>query len=259
MEISLNELLQGKGTVIKNKEYYSTEAYVTPFLERMSKITNDFRIQVKLPDQMSLTKEEDLNYKDVIFNRVNIEAILPDEYEFDGHQRVIGFVYALDTRKPIVKEYVGGLRSACLNLCIFNPEAISIQELEPESPIDYRFCDNFMNIACNIKDTLKRLSSIELTKTQCYNKLGKWIDNCFDANKNTFNSIGGKVKLATSLPIDAYKNVFYNEKSDYYTKDNVTTGFNIYNSFTDLVCNGTKPDIINRFEKTYLISKILDL
>ena len=32
MEITLDELLKGKGTIIKNKEYLSTEAYVTPFL-----------------------------------------------------------------------------------------------------------------------------------------------------------------------------------------------------------------------------------
>ena len=57
MEVTLDELLRGKATIIKNKEYFSTEQYITPFLERMSKFTNDFKIQVKLPDQYTLTKE----------------------------------------------------------------------------------------------------------------------------------------------------------------------------------------------------------
>ena len=34
--------MAGKATVIKNREYLSTEVYVAPFLERMSKFTNDF-------------------------------------------------------------------------------------------------------------------------------------------------------------------------------------------------------------------------
>ena len=35
MDLTVDELLKGKATLIKNKEYLSTEAYVTPFLERM--------------------------------------------------------------------------------------------------------------------------------------------------------------------------------------------------------------------------------
>ncbi len=259
MEITIEDLMKGKATVIKNKNYFSTEAYVEPFLERMSKFTSDFRAQVKLPDQMSITKDGSMDLTDTVFNRVNIEAILPEEYAFEGHKKVVGFVYALDTRKPIVKEYVGGLRSACLNLCVFNPEALSVQELEPETAINYNFCNTCMSMVDNIESTLKRLSSIEITKIECYEKLGRWIDNCFDNKKNSFISTAGKVKLATSLPVDAYKNLFYNEKSEYYSENGIVTGFDVYNSFTDLICNGSKPDIVNRFEKTYLISQILDI
>ena len=66
MEISINELLSGKATRIKDKEYYTTEAYVTPFLERMSKVTDDFIINVKPADQVSLTKEGEINFDDVV-------------------------------------------------------------------------------------------------------------------------------------------------------------------------------------------------
>ena len=49
MEVTLEQLLKGKATKIKKNEYSQTEAYVTPFLERMSKYTDDFRCSVKCP------------------------------------------------------------------------------------------------------------------------------------------------------------------------------------------------------------------
>ena len=35
MELTLNELLTGKSTIIKNKQFLSTKAYVEPFIDRM--------------------------------------------------------------------------------------------------------------------------------------------------------------------------------------------------------------------------------
>lgn len=257
MEITLDELLHGKATRIKNKEYFSTEQYVTPFLERMSNYTDDFRVQVKLPDQYTLTKDNSIDVEDITYNRVNVEAVLPDEYAYEGHQRVVGFVYALDVRKPIVKQYVGALRSACLNLCVFNPDALQVQELEPESSINYNFLSTCLSLTDATNSILKNLSEQTLTKKQCYDNLGIWIDNII--NESYHNGFS-KVKLTESLPIEAYKNLFYNEKSDYYYNDaDYVTMFDVYNSFTDLICNGSRPDIVNRFEKTYLVSRILDI
>lgn len=257
MTITINDLLKGKGTIIKGKEYLSTEAYVTPFLERMSKFTDDFRVQVKLPDQVTLTKNNDIKLEDQTFNRVNVEAILPDEYAFEGHKRVVGFVYALDARKPIVKQYVGAIRSACLNLCVFNPDALQVQELVPETTINYSFLNNCLSMTDSTNLILKQLSEKEYTKEECYQNLGTWVDNVINT---PFTNGFGKVKLSESLPIEAYKNLFYNDKSEYFHKEtDIVTGFDIYNSFTDLICNGSRPDIANRFEKTYLVSKILGI
>jgi hypothetical protein len=258
MRIELDALLKGKATLIKGKEYLPTEAYITPFLERMSKYTDDFTVQVKLPDQTTLTKEGDINMEDITFNRVNIEAILPEEYEYEGHKRVVGFVYALDTRKPIVKQYVGAIRSACLNLCVFNPDALSVQELAPETPINYSFLGHCLSMTDNINAMLKLLASKEYTRRQCYNEMGLWIDNCLN-DRNSFSSLGGKVKLSDTLPVEVYKNLFYNKKSDYYREDDYVNGFDIYNAFTDIICNGKRADLINRFEKTFLVKNIMDL
>ena len=256
MEITIDQLLKGKATRIKDKEYFTTEQYITPFLERMAKFTNDFIVQAKPADQISLTPNGDVNFEDIIYNRVNIEAVLPDEYCFEGHKQVVGFVYALDTRKPVVKEYMGGIRTACLNLCTFNPAALSVQELEPEKAINYNFLNNCLEIADNMGAKLKMLSDIEFTRDEMYNQLGRQIDRCINYK---FHNDFGTVKLTESLPIEAYKNLFYNEKSEYYTKENSVSGFDVYQAYTDIICNGKSKDLVNRFEKTLMVGQILGI
>lgn len=256
MELTLPQLLQGKATKIKDKEYYTTEQYVTPFLEKMSKYTNEFIIQAKPADQISLTHDGDVNFEDIIYNRVNIEAVLPSEYCFEGHKQVVGFVYALDTRKPVVKEYMGGLRTACLNLCTFNPNALYVQELEPERAINYGFLTNCIEMVDNMGEKLRILSEMEFNKDQMYNELGMQIDRCINYK---FYSDFGAVKLSESLPVEVYKNLFYNEKSDYYTQNNIVSGFDVYQAYTDIICNGKNRDLVNRFEKTLLVSRILGI
>ena len=91
MDIQLDTLLKGKQTRIKDKEYFETEAYVNPFLERMSKITSDFRVKVELPEQITLTKDGDVNFEDITYNRVWIQAVLEDKHTIDNHAEVIGF------------------------------------------------------------------------------------------------------------------------------------------------------------------------
>jgi hypothetical protein len=88
-------LMQGKATRIKDKEYFTTEAYVTPFIDRVSKMTDNFIINAKPADQISLTKDGEINFDDVIYNRVWIQGVLPDEYAWDNHKRVISMIYAL--------------------------------------------------------------------------------------------------------------------------------------------------------------------
>ena len=254
MELTIDQLLQGKATRIKDREYFTTEQYVTPFLERMSKFTNEFIIQAKPADQISLTPNGDVNFEDIIYNRVNIEAVLPNEYCYEGHKQVVGFVYALDTRKPVVKEYMGGLRTACLNLCTFNPAALSVQELQPEHAIDYNFLNYCMELVDNMGIKLRQLADMEFTHENMYEELGMQIDRCINFK---FHNDFGTVKLPESLPIEVYKNLFYNEKSPYFSKEGIVSGFDVYQAYTDIICNGKSKDLVNRFEKTLLVSSIL--
>ena len=255
MELTTEQLFKGKATRIKEKEYFTTEAYVTPFMERVSKLTNNFIINAKPADQISLTKEGEVNFDDVIYNRVWIQGVLPEEYAWDNHKRVISMIYALDTRKPLVKFYVGALNMACLNLCVFNPEMLNVAELEPESAINYSFLRNALSLTDETATMLKQLSNMEFKRDAIFDDLGHWVDNCINAKINTGF---GTVKLAESAPIDVYKDLFYDEKSKYYTTDDRVDGFTVYNAFTDLITQDKK-DLVNKFEKTLLIKDILNL
>ena len=146
MELTIEQLLQGKATIIKGNEFFTTKAYAEPFLDRMSKYTDEFIINVKPADQISLTKEQEVNFEDIVYNRVWIQAVLPDEYAYENHKRVMSMLYALDTRKPVVKMYTGALNMACLNLCVFNPDALNTAELEPQTAINFSTIQTLMGI-----------------------------------------------------------------------------------------------------------------
>ena len=66
MEITLNALLEGKPTIIREKEYFATKDYIQPFIDEMSKFTKNFVINVQLPDQVTISNDN----RDVTYNRV---------------------------------------------------------------------------------------------------------------------------------------------------------------------------------------------
>lgn len=256
MELTLDQALKGKATQIKGKEYLTTEAYITPFLERMSKFTDDFRIQAIPANQISLTKEGEINMEDIVYNRMWIQAVLPDDCGYENHDRVIGMVYGLDTRKPVVKLYNGGLNRACCNLCVFDPSFLNVQELEPEHAINFKPINSLLEQTSTIKATLERLANIEVEYDEAViNKnLGLWVRNTMDKQ---FTSQFGKVKVATSTAIDAFKLLYQDKESPYYVNPGYSTDmFNVYNAFTQVLTNDTK-DIVNKCEKTLLVSDII--
>lgn len=66
MEITIEKLLSGKSTIIKDNEYLATAEYVIPFLEIMSKFTKEFYCKAELPKQLTVTDRK----QDITFNRV---------------------------------------------------------------------------------------------------------------------------------------------------------------------------------------------
>lgn len=261
MELTLQELLAGKATRIKNREYFQTAAYVEPFLERVHNLTSDLRINVATPNQITYSGDGTLSTEDITYNRVTIEAILPDTMKInnDDHKEVIGMVYGLDVRKPVVKFFHARERCVCTNMCVFSPSLLSCQDLEPETPIDFKSLDRIIE---QTDDTASWLKKLVETSFNCgdYNineSLGKWIRNCINYS---YDNHYGKVKVACSTPIDAYKLLFEKDDSNYFfdTKEEISM-YQVYNAFTQVLTDGKKKDPFNVFEKTLLIKDILDI
>lgn len=259
MELKLNELLAGRATRIKNREYFPTAAYVEPFLERVSKLTKDFRINAVTPSQITYTGEGNISTEDITYNRVTIEALLPETLKInnDEHREVIGMVYGLDVRKPVVKFFHARERCVCTNMAVFSPSLLACQDLESETAIDFKPLDRIIEQTDDTAAQLKKLLEMEFECSE-YNineSLGKWIRNCINYS---YDNHYGKVKIACSTPIDAYKLLFEKEDSDYYYEGSQQISmYDVYNSFTQILTDSRKKDSFNVFEKTLLISDIL--
>lgn len=250
-EITINELLNGKATIIKNKGYFSTSDYVKPFLEKMKPFTSDFRVKVKLPDQITIGTSQDITY-----NRVLIEAVMPaDESSDKEHDEVIGFIYGLDVRKPIAKIYRGYLNRVCTNLSVFDPKWIEIQEMKPGENLTYNV-KQLMELPNNTTTKLHEMKKVFVDKKEIHKRLGEWVDGCL--RKIHFNGIHS-VKLSPSIAIDAYNSLYLDHDSKYFTEETEESSmFDVYNAFTQLITDDTK-DIMNKFEKTLLVNQILGL
>ena len=259
MEISIDQLLSGKATQIKNKEYYETARYVEPFLEKMSKLTDNFIVNVKLPDQVTKTKDGNLSTTDITYNRVWIQAVLPKEYAFANHQEVIGMVYGLDVRTPICKLYKGALNMACTNLCVFNPEYLNVQEINPATAINYKCITDLLEETDDMRDFLNKLNNtyFSYSDEMIEKLLGHWIRRSIN---DSYNVGYGAVKIAADTPINVYKMLIEDPESPYYIpRGEDIPMFKVYNAFTELITHDKDKDIINKPEKTLLLKNILSI
>lgn len=250
MEITVEELLQGKGTIIKGKQYLATKKYVIPFIEKMKAFTTDFRVFVKTPDQMTIGNETDITY-----NRVLIQAKL--NHKIDNMQECIFMVYGIDTKKPVAKFYKGYLDETD-NLYLFNSGFLAHQEIEPEEPLVHNV-KSVIECTDNTEAVLDQLEkiNIDITTDNIEKLLGQWVRKSMYLE---YNAEYGKIKLSSSAPIDAYKLLFEDRSSPYYiNKDTKTTDlFHIYKAFAHTVKTDAK-DLMNKFEKTILIGQLLNI
>lgn len=252
MDINKNELYEGLSCLIKNKEFFPTKTYVEPFFEKMSKFTSDFRITIKMADTLS-TQQKDLNK---IYTRILIQAVMPEKYNIDGHDEVMGFLYGIDVKKPIVKFYRGYLNQACTNLCIFNPLWLNVQELIPGDPINFNPIKSLMESQNDFALKLDYLKSTFISREDKTNHLGEWVDY---ALRESEDYGFGKVKIAVSTPIDAYKSLFIDSDSDYFIPMGIEPSlFDIYGAFTQVITSDSK-DILNKPEKTFIINRLLKI
>ena len=168
-------------------------------------------------------------------------------------------VYGLDVRKPVAKFFKGQERRACTNLCVFSPELLSCQDVESETPIDFKPLDRIIEKTDDTSVWLKKLveTDFDCTEQNVKESVGRWIRNCINYS---FNNQYQPVKIACSTPIDAYKSLFEKEDDDYYVGfGGGTSMYQVYNAFTQVITDGMKKDPFNIFEKTLLVKDILDI
>lgn len=251
--ITIEDLYKGKPTIIKNNEFLPTKHYVEPFINQLSKLTDNFLVQVKTPDQMTFNKDS----TDITYNRVLIQAVLPEKYTIDNHDEVIGFVYGIDVRRPVAKIYRGHLNRACTNLTVFNPSWIEVQEIIPGEPLNYSGIKSLLESTSDFAVRLEELKNTYVDRDLRKQHLGEWVDYSLRIS----DDYGfGKVKLAISTAVDAYKQLYIDQDSPYYVPEGIDPdAYQVYNSFTQIITNGTKRDVMNSFEKTVLVGKMLQI
>lgn len=258
MQISIDQLMNGKATRIGKRAYLPTVAYAGPFIERMSKFTKDFIVEVELPKQVTRTVDGDVNADDITYNRVLIQAVMPESCSFDNHDEVIGMVYGLDVRKPVAKIYRGALNRACTNLCVFDPEFLQMQPVNPEEALNYKAVEHLLSQTSDIKLMLENLHNTtwKAEDDLVSLNLGKWQRN---AMHMVYNVGYGDVKIGTDLVTKAYSSMFEDPDSSYYIGvGNEVDMFTVYNAFTQLISNDKGKDLMNRAEKTLLLRNILN-
>lgn len=258
MESTIDNIYKGKATVIGDRHYWETKAYVEPFVERLSKFTSDFKVQAVTPNQMTLTKSGEMDMDDITYNRVWIQGILPDDLQIENHKEVIGMVYGLDVSRPVVKIYRGGLNMACTNLCVFSPSEIAVQDIEPAKAFDYSSVTRLIEQTFELANWLRGLQTqfIDRNVESMQKNLGLWMHNSITQSTKSLHQ---SYKIAPSTVLDAYKNLFFKEDSDYYVpEDQDASLFRVYNAFTDQITNKDK-DILSKVDKTLLVRDILHI
>lgn len=244
------ELLKGKSTVIKNVQFLSTASYVQPFFDRLDKLKATYIINVKVADQMSTTNKT----PDIIYNKVHIQAVLPDTYyKTKNTKKVVGFVYGLDVKKPAAKFYIADIDDQG-NLYVFDINKICYQVLEDSTPINYSPIDTLLqSIDANPKILEQMINTEYADRNDMHHKMGEWIKFSMD---NYYVNDLGKIKLASSMAIDAYKNLCVDKDSATYIPDTKPILMqDAFKTFADLI--RTDKDIFNNFEKTYLVSQMI--
>lgn len=257
---SLNTVLEGSATAIKNKKYLSTKAYIEPFVERLKPYTTNFICNVKLADQISY----DDKGVDTVYNKVLIMAVFPDDKDVSinrnnklvSYHRVVCMAYALDVKTSICKFYTGVVDSD-LVFYAFGADCINIQKIEPDTAINYTFVQTIIDngLKDNCQFILNQNTSRSIDKDKITENLGEWID--FAIKKEYIND-SGKIKLSTGLPIEAYKSLIINRDSDYFIDGDKVPMPEILKSFLVQISEDDK-DLINRYEKTQLINQLLKL
>lgn len=173
---------------------------------------------------------------------------MPDQFNVSGYNEVISLAYALDVKTPVYKVYRAYLNPKTKNTIVFNPTWVQTGTIKPEEKFVFSI-SNLMEMESDFENKLDELKGTYISSEikDIHELLGRFIDRVLVYD---YNSLCGKVKLSPNDIIKAYKNTF----------NSINESPNLL-CFYEEICSqiNTNKDIINRFEKTLLISMLFDL
>lgn len=252
MQITIPRLMAGKACSIKDVEYLSTAEYVTPFVEELSRFGAKFIVDVEVPNQLTRTGGE----KDITYNKVLIQAILPEKYNVEDWCETYCLAYALDVKKPIYKVYRAYRHMTSGVLMVFNSNWLICKELKPGQIPQYslrELMEAYNDVPIKMKEMNEETYAPDIAKKQAM--LGQLIDRALVYD---IKNISGKVKVSAAQVVKAYESIYNDPASCYYTVDGSYDKLSYYEAIGNVVTKDDK-DIINRFEKSQLVGMLLDM
>lgn len=245
MEITIDLLLKGKSTIIKDKKFLSTSEYVKPFLDEMKKFTNNFIVNVVLPDQLTVTNKSE----DLTFNKVWIQAIMPEKCRIGDYDEVYNLVYALDVKTPIYKLFRSYIHKESKAMLVTDWNWITSKELKPKEALNYSI-KSLMEYTNNFALVVNKMSNtwinVDLKSKQF--RLGEMINKVLTEE---FKTISGKIKVSPNHILKAYESLHIDVTSKHYIDSKIPNLLTYIEPFIETL--SFDKDIVNRFEKTMLI------
>lgn len=226
------------------------------FFKETESHTNEYIIQGTSPPDVAVDVVGNGSGDNVeeyqIYPRVNVEAVLHDKYQIDNsgdrYKKVIGVVYALDLQNPVIKLYSGYQRSACLNLCVFNPSNIIKKYF---NDVDYgpNFFSNVPEYLNGISDEKKEyqekidvLINNKHSGEDLFNRLGHLAKKCIFEQAGMATSFNNLVKfISSSQAVSGIDNI-------YFKQDGLYSDYDLYQGLTATISAKTemtkRPDLI---------------
>lgn len=252
MEITIERLYQGLPTTINGKEYLSTKDYVEPFINIMKKFGCSFVVNVQTPKQLTFSFGE----QNITFNKVWVQAVMPEKVDKDGYAETYNLIYGLDVRTPVYKIFKAYKDKRTSNLYVFNAQWLNVYELQPGKTFNdlEPVVRNMMQQMDDSQLIFKKLKSSFIDEKQTF--LGESIEKSMVFN---FKHKGGTVKISPNMLVKAYEMVYMDSSSKYFIPNTEECSqFNYLEALSSLVVAEFKKDIYNVFEKSAIISEIFN-
>ena len=252
MEITLEQLYKGKSTKINDKDFLATKAYTEGFVNKMKPFTQNFRVEVVPPKQMTITGNE----TDITYNKVLIQAIMPKQV--GDYNEIIALTYSLDTRTPVYKIYRAYYNNNTGNTMCFNHSWLVVRELKPLVGISVDIIDTLIKLPDDTEIRMKDMKNKVLSTKddQRTSRIGDYIEKCFFAQWK--NPVGSKISISPLNLVKVYQSVYIDQNSDFYVGDKDSTIMNMFEAMTQFIASDKK-DIGNKVEKTFLVNQLMGL